>query len=86
MDNSTVLTFSSSLTDILDVDNISIDEMKPSELSIFVSTSLSLYCDRHSRSLTVSSHFIEYSFRNDGIRYTIRKKTTIRKDDRFSYI
>ena len=86
MDNSTVLAFSSSLTDILDVDNISIDEMEPSEPSTSASTSLSLHCGRHLRSLTVSPHFIGYSFRNDGIRYTVRERTAIRKGDRSSHI
>ena len=86
MDNSIVLTFSSSPTDILNVDNISINEIKPSEPSISVNTSLSFHCNRHSRSLTISPHFIGYLFRNDGIRYTIRERIVIRKDDRFSHI
>ena len=86
MDISTISAFSSSPTNILDVDNISIDEMESPEPSTSVSTSLSLHRDRHSRPSTVSSQFFKYSFRNDGISYTVCERITIRKDDRISHI
>ena len=86
MDNSTISALSSPPTDILDVDSISIDEMESPEPSTSASTSLSLHRGRYSRPSTVSPQFIGYSFRNDGIPYTIRERTAIRKGGRPSHI
>ena len=83
---SIISVLSSSLTDILDVNNISINEMESLELYTFINTLISFYRDRHLESSTVSSQFFRYLFRNDEISYTIYEKIVIRKDDRIFHI
>jgi hypothetical protein len=71
MDNSTVSTLSpSSLSDILDIDNIHMDDQSKAPSSApttaaLVSFSLSS-SHHHLRPLTTSSGFIRYSFKLDG--------------------